>query len=141
MARSWRPGSGQGSRHGDVPVFAGYPTAYLLSRPAVESSQFSQAGPCAVGMMRQHVSAGARNVEETQVTRQETVYCRLIGRVENGPTGAAAPRDFITQLYGRECVVIDLLEMKSAQFAPVQPTCRPADALRVGQGVLNRQTH
>src|SRR5262249_43053092 len=90
------------SRHRNVAGFAGYPTTYLLSRPAVESGQLSQRGPGAVCMVRQHIAAGAGNIDKTQLTGQESADGGLIRGVEDGSTRAAPARNLITQFYGGE---------------------------------------
>ena len=117
------------------------PTAYLLSRPAVAGGEFRQRRRRAVMMMIQGRAAGARHVEESQFPGQEALHGRLVGGVEDRPAGAAAAGHLIAQLQGRKRLVVGLFKVPRRQFAPVQPSRRPAHALRVEQGVLDRQPH
>jgi hypothetical protein len=65
-------------------------------------------------MVRQHVAAGARDIDKTQLAGQESADRCFIRGVEDGPTRAAPARDLITQFYGGKRLAVDLLEMKCA---------------------------
>jgi hypothetical protein len=47
-------------------------------------------------MVRQHLAANAGDVEEGQVAGQKPVHRRLVGGIEDRPTGAAATRYLIS---------------------------------------------
>ena len=117
------------------------PTAYLLSRPAVADGKFRQRRRRAVVMMIQGRAASARHVRESQFSGEEALHGRLVGGVEHRSASAAAPGHLIAQLQGRKRLMVGLLEVPRRQFAPVQPSRRPAHAFRIHQGVLNRQPH
>src|SRR5262249_20301642 len=74
------------------------PTAYLLSCPAVARGQVGQRRRGVVIMVIQGRPAGAGDVEEWQFPGQEAAYGRLVRGVEDGPAGAAASGDLISQL-------------------------------------------
>ena len=59
-------------------------------------------------------TAGARNVEERHLARQETTDGRLVGGVEDRATGAAAPRYLMAQLQSGERLPV--LSPKSQDF-------------------------
>jgi hypothetical protein len=49
-------------------------------------------------MVRQHVTAGARNIEKTKLTSEESAYRRFVGRAQYSPAGSTALRDLIPLL-------------------------------------------
>src|SRR5260370_38857504 len=96
-SRSASPPAWASPRRGG-PMRAGYPTAYLLSRPAVARVQIGQRRPGAVVMMIQNGAADARDIEEAQLPREEAGDRRLVGRGEHRPARSAPPGDFVTEL-------------------------------------------
>src|SRR5260370_22067380 len=117
------------------------PPSYLLSGPPVRGAEFRQRRPGTVMMVRQHVAANTRDIEERQIADQETSDGSLIGGIQYGSAGAALTGHFMSQFQSREGFRIGLLEVQRLQLAPVHSPGRSRPALRVGQRVFDRQAH
>ena len=66
-------------------------------------------------MVIQRRPAGSRDIEEIEIAGEEASDRGLVGGIEDGAAGASAPRHLVPQLYGRERLMVGLLEMPGAQ--------------------------
>src|SRR5262245_57262524 len=92
-------------------------------------------------MVLQNIATSAGNIQKAQLARHELADGCFIGRIQNGSACATTPSDLISQLYGWKGRMVALLEPKFAQCAPTQSAGGAAQSFRVGQRILNRQTH